>query len=303
MSNNIVGNAYRDIIEDVINSSRIDCEDSGVDETTLRELQLLWQERLTISGVVTFPSDQSAAEPESGTREAKVSCETSTSLRYAGSITLTSAAPQIVPRSTMAAMRSAPHIQELASGERVPAEIAGYSVNGVIKDVRLDGMTGLDSSNSTGSLIFGDVSCITQADGGSQELEVSREVVDRLLEGHILRQKFGRSEHATQQPVPQLVPGKREKANLRASDSSDNDSNNDSDDNEDSDAINSDLDDPEDEIHSQGDENEGSDAMMLCLYDRVTRVKNIWKCDFRDGAVHVNGIDYLFETAKGEFEW
>ncbi|KAK9352263.1 transcription factor IIA, alpha/beta subunit-domain-containing protein [Lipomyces doorenjongii] len=312
MSNNIVGNAYRDIIEDVINSSLIDCEDSGVDETTLRELQLLWQKRLTISGVATFPWDQSAVDPETGNREAEVRCEMSTSLPYAGSVALTSAAPRIVPHSTMAAMRSVQHIQEFASGGRVPAEIAGYSVNGVMKGVRLDGMGGLDSSNSTSSLIFGDGSCITQADGGSQELEVSREVVDRILECHILRQKFGHSEHTAQQPVPTINTRKEREGKPSgftllqmdgASDSSDVDSINEVDDNEDSDAINSDLDDPEDEIHSQGDENDGSDAMMLCLYDRVTRMKNKWKCDFRDGTVHVNGIDYIFGTAKGQFEW
>ncbi|KAK9358244.1 transcription factor IIA, alpha/beta subunit-domain-containing protein [Lipomyces starkeyi] len=315
MSNNIVGDAYRDIIEDVINSSRIDFEDSGADETTLRELQLIWQERLTISGVATFPWDQSAMESETGNREDRedeVSWETSTSLLYAGSAGLTSAAPQIVPHSTMAAMRSVQQIQKFASGERVPAEIAGCSVNVVMKGVRLDGMGRLDNSNCTGSPIFAESSCITQADGSSEELEVSREAVDRLLGCHILRQKFRHSEHTTQQPAPinstrQKKEGKTSEFSLLqmdgASDSSDKESNNDDDDNEDSGAINSDLDDPEDEIHSQEDETEESDAITLCLYDRVRRMKNKWKCDFRDGAVHVNGKDYLFGTAKGEFEW
>ncbi|KAK9313096.1 transcription factor IIA, alpha/beta subunit-domain-containing protein [Lipomyces starkeyi] len=309
MSNNIVGNAYRDIIEDVINSSRIDFEDSGVDETPLRELQLLWQERLTISGVATFPWDQSAMESETGNREDEVSWETSTTLLYAGSAALISAAPHILPHSTMAAMRSVQQIQKFANGERFPAEIAGYSVNDVMKGVRLDGIRGLDNSNCIGSLIFADGSCITQADGSSEELVVSREAVDRLLEYHILRQKFGLSEHTTQQPAPiistrQKKEGRTSEFSLLqidgASDSSDNESNNDDHDNEDSGAINSDLD---DSIHSQEDDSEGSDAMMLCLYDRVKRMKNKWKCDFRDGAVHVNGKDYLFGTANGEFEW
>ncbi|KAK9329028.1 transcription factor IIA, alpha/beta subunit-domain-containing protein [Lipomyces starkeyi] len=310
MSNNIVGNAYRDIIEDVINSSHIDFEDSGVDETTLRELRLLWQERLTISGVATFLWDQSAMESETGNREDKVSWETSTSLLNTGSAALTSAA--LVPHSTMAAMRSVQQIQKFASGERVPAETAGYSVNDVMKGVRLDGIGGLDNLNCTGSLTFADGSCITQADGSSEELEVSREAVDRLLECHILRQKLRHSEHTTQQPAPinstrQKQEGKTSEFSLLqmdgASDSSDEESNNDDNDSENSGAINSDLDDPEDEIHSQEDDTEGSDAMMLCLYDKVKRMKNQWKCDFRDGAVHVNGKDYLFGTAKGEFEW
>ncbi|KAK9482776.1 transcription factor IIA, alpha/beta subunit-domain-containing protein [Lipomyces starkeyi] len=304
MSNNIMGDAYRDIIEDVINSSRINFEDSGVDETTLRELQLIWQERLTISGVETFLWDQSAMESETGNREDEDSWETSTSLLYAGSATLASAAPQIVPHSTMAAVRSVQQVQKCERGES-----SGRNC-GLRCQIR--GMGSLDNSNCTGSPIFADASCITQADSSSEELEVSREAVDRLLECHILLQKFRHSEHTTQQPAPinstrQKKEGKTSEFSLLqmdgASDSSDKESNNDDDDNEDSGAINSDLDDPEDEIRSQEGETEESDAMMLCLYDRVKRMKNIWKCDFRDGAVHVNGKDYLFGTAKGEFDW
>ncbi|KAK9372624.1 transcription factor IIA, alpha/beta subunit-domain-containing protein [Lipomyces chichibuensis] len=289
MSNNIVGNAYRDIVEDVINSSRHDFEEFSVDETTLRELQLLWQERLTILGVATFPWDQSAVEPESANREAEVTCETSTSDLYAGSAALTSAAPQILPRPTMAALRSVQRIQGFADGERVPAEIAGYSVNGVMKRLRLDGMGALNI----------------------RARDIKRSHRWRIGASHS-RSKIWtlRTHNTTAVPTfssQEKGEGKRSEFILLqmdgASDSSDNDSNNDDNDNKDSDAINSDLDDPEDEIRSQENETEGSDAMILCLYDRVNRMKNKWNCEFRDGTVHVNGKDYLFGIAKGEFEW
>lgn len=41
MSNQAVGNVYQSIIEEVINSSRVDFEESGVDESVLDELRLV----------------------------------------------------------------------------------------------------------------------------------------------------------------------------------------------------------------------------------------------------------------------
>lgn len=69
------------------------------------------------------------------------------------------------------------------------------------------------------------------------------------------------------------------------------------------DAINSDLDDSEDELNEniEGDSFEGD--QILCLYDKVQRVKNKWKCTLKDGIVTVNGKDYVFHKANGEFEW
>jgi transcription initiation factor TFIIA large subunit len=58
---------------------------------------------------------------------------------------------------------------------------------------------------------------------------------------------------------------------------------------DDEDAINSDLDDPED---LAGEDNEGEDAMgqvMLCTYDKVQRVKNKWKCTLKDGILTTGG--------------
>ena len=57
---------------------------------------------------------------------------------------------------------------------------------------------------------------------------------------------------------------------------------------EDEDAINSDLDDPDDQI-GNGDEEENTDQVMLCTYDKVQRVKNKWKCTLKDGILKVEG--------------
>ncbi|KAJ3325432.1 hypothetical protein HDV06_004291 [Boothiomyces sp. JEL0866] len=59
----------------------------------------------------------------------------------------------------------------------------------------------------------------------------------------------------------------------------------------DSEGIGSDLDDDED------DENAPTDHLILCQYEKVTRIKNKWKCTLKDGIVNINGRDYVFNRA------
>ncbi|KAJ3103445.1 transcription factor IIA subunit alpha [Phlyctochytrium bullatum] len=63
------------------------------------------------------------------------------------------------------------------------------------------------------------------------------------------------------------------------------------------DGIDSDLDDEDSE------EEQDSEHIILCQYEKVSRIKNKWKCVLRDGIVNVNGKDYLFNKANGDFEW
>ncbi|KAH8649436.1 transcription factor IIA, alpha/beta subunit-domain-containing protein [Tricladium varicosporioides] len=71
----------------------------------------------------------------------------------------------------------------------------------------------------------------------------------------------------------------------------------------DEDAINSDLDDPDDGLNDEEDDDEGMGHIMLCMYDKVQRVKNKWKCVMKDGVLTVNGKEYVFHKATGEYEW
>ena len=56
----------------------------------------------------------------------------------------------------------------------------------------------------------------------------------------------------------------------------------------DEDAINSDLDDP-DEPEGDAENEENTKEAMLCTYDKVQRVKNKWKCTLKDGILQVDG--------------
>lgn len=70
----------------------------------------------------------------------------------------------------------------------------------------------------------------------------------------------------------------------------------------DDDEIGSDLDDSDDE-DAEGGADGDNDDMVLCLYDKVQRVKNKWKCVLKDGVASIDGRDYLFAKCNGEFEW
>ncbi|KAI9094315.1 transcription factor IIA, alpha/beta subunit-domain-containing protein [Phlyctochytrium arcticum] len=76
----------------------------------------------------------------------------------------------------------------------------------------------------------------------------------------------------------------------------DDDDEDDEDDNED--GIGSDLDDEDSD-----DENVDVSHIILCQYEKVNRVKNKWKCTLKDGIITVNGRDYVFNKAQGDFEW
>lgn len=68
--------------------------------------------------------------------------------------------------------------------------------------------------------------------------------------------------------------------------------------------LNSDLDDSEDELNSNDEDDEADQTqIMLCLYEKVHKVKTRWKYTLKDGIANVNGLDYVFNKATGESEW
>lgn len=77
----------------------------------------------------------------------------------------------------------------------------------------------------------------------------------------------------------------------------------------DEDEINSDLDDDDDEddkdVDAEGYDESGTmdENVVLCQYEKVNRTRNKWRCVFKSGIIHVNGQDYVFSKANGEFEW
>lgn len=42
---------------------------------------------------------------------------------------------------------------------------------------------------------------------------------------------------------------------------------------------------------------------MMCLFVKVAKSKNKWKCSFKQGFINVDKMDIPFSNANGELEW
>ncbi|XP_074588263.1 transcription initiation factor IIA large subunit-like [Curcuma longa] len=63
-------------------------------------------------------------------------------------------------------------------------------------------------------------------------------------------------------------------------------------------------DDDDDELDDDEDDDEpNAQHLVLALFDKVTRTKSRWKCTLKNGIMHLNDRDLLFNKANGEFEF
>lgn len=65
--------------------------------------------------------------------------------------------------------------------------------------------------------------------------------------------------------------------------------------------LGSDLDDEEEGDEAVDDEN--INDLVLCQYEKISRVRTRWRGVLRSGIVHVNNRDYCFSKANMDFEW
>lgn len=42
---------------------------------------------------------------------------------------------------------------------------------------------------------------------------------------------------------------------------------------------------------------------MMCLYVKVAKSKNKWKCNFKQGFINIDNDDIPFSSANGELDW
>ncbi|KAI5576202.1 hypothetical protein POPTR_009G036700v4 [Populus trichocarpa] len=76
------------------------------------------------------------------------------------------------------------------------------------------------------------------------------------------------------------------------------------DDDDDDEPLNEDDDDDEDlDDVDQGEELNTPQHLVLAQFDKVTRTKSRWKCILKDGIMHINNKDILFNKATGEFDF
>ncbi|OIV99402.1 hypothetical protein TanjilG_17212 [Lupinus angustifolius] len=73
------------------------------------------------------------------------------------------------------------------------------------------------------------------------------------------------------------------------------------DDDDDEPPLNEDDDDDLDDLEQGDDQN--THHLVLAQFDKVSRTKSRWKCTLKDGIMHINNKDILFNKATGEFDF
>ncbi|XP_061368467.1 transcription initiation factor IIA large subunit-like [Gastrolobium bilobum] len=67
--------------------------------------------------------------------------------------------------------------------------------------------------------------------------------------------------------------------------------------------LNENDDDDLDDLDDDDDEDQNTHHLVLAQFDKVTRTKSRWKCTLKDGIMHINNKDILFNKANGEFDF
>ena len=139
-----------------------------------------------------------------------------------------------------------------------------------------------------------------------------RERNDRLIRDHVMASQQQLEGGGVMLPLDQITPSRSQplksgrdgpnSLSRAQGDAAGDEEEEDEDDDDDEDAINSELDDP-DELDDGVNDEDATDQVMLCTYDKVQRVKNKWKCTLKDGILRVDGSEILFHKGNGEFEW
>jgi len=279
-NNNSVSSVYRCVIDDVITNVRGDFEDMGIEVTVLQELQRLWEHKVANARAANFVSEDGAYDEDEGDYE-----PTSTSLQYVPTPTDHAAAASLASLATStAAMKPDPDA----------------SFNGAGKPQPFLAPTNQQPIRPS----------IPQMDGAS-DLTVHQ--IDALIEKALMevRPSSAAIESSTTSPTEITLELATPEASLAAAQralsgglrSRQVDGNDDDEEAEGDEPINSDLDDTDDDegIHDNGDDSGGD--IILCMYEKVTRTKNKWKCVLKEGIMSLGGRDYVFQRANGDFEW
>ncbi|SCU89407.1 LAFA_0E17788g1_1 [Lachancea sp. 'fantastica'] len=243
MSNLEGARAYETIVESVINEVREDFESAGIDEQTLQDLRLVWQNKLSDSRVAKFMWDP---EDENSTLNSQLhNSHIAPSLMEPHGLTM----PDFASPGND---KTSPDSQQQQQQQQQPQQQQQQQQEQSEQQSQQDQQT-------------------KQEDDDSKE-EIELTIGDP--DGQIAEQLKLQAKQAKKSALLET------------------------------DEINSDLDDSEDDyLNSSGDDDGQDENIVLCLYEKVLRVKNKWKCNLKDGLATINFKDYAFQKAQGETEW
>ncbi|KAJ2158502.1 transcription factor IIA subunit alpha [Coemansia sp. RSA 552] len=317
MSNAIVAAIYRYVIDDVVRNVQGDFEGHGVDTSVLEELQRSWEAKIVQSRVASFPGEDAAAMG---------------AYAQPGNMRMPNSAPQGAgyaayqqqhpPGTAAAAAAAAAAAVAAANNVNSAASLASIINNPESVAPSAASLASLAQSGRTQLLEEEEDHHHSHHHHGGAPNSDPRQYHARQYAppGHYPNPNIPQNDGAADEPAAdggldsstamakwkEAVRERRARAIAQVDGASD-----DEDDGKDEepakvenpeDAINSDLDDT-DEDDDDGGGGEETEHIILCQYEKVTRTKNKWKCVLRDGIMLINGRDYLFHKANGDFEW
>ncbi|CAN1282678.1 Transcription initiation factor IIA subunit 1, partial [Linum perenne] len=280
---------YIQVIEDVVNKVREEfINNGGPGEAVLTELQGIWEMKMMQAGVILGPIDRSSAQkqaaggptpvhdlnvPYEGTEE----YETPTAEMLFTPTPMQTPLPAQTPLPGTAADNSLYNIPTGNSSEYpTPFSDTGVS-NG-----NTEAKPGRPSPYMEPPSPWMQQRPAIGVDV-NVAYEEGREEADRGALNNPLTQ-FMFSSPELQASTPALVPQ------------------NDPDDDEEE-PLNEDDDDEEDLDDDDEREELNTQHLVLAQFDKVTRAKSRWKCTLKDGIMHINNKDILFNKANGEFDF
>lgn len=246
-----------------------------------------WTEKIAATGATVVPDSTAAekqdtikAESTNGTAEAPLAAAASAAFPQGG--------------NALAAMRAAQQIQQLQarSNGGIQQHQADAAVAQLMQQAQQSGASSLQdsgegSSNGGGDLI--QIKSEPDLPGSMNPADLMLPSASQASTTNGKKRSLSLKSEAEVKATPKAKKVKAPRADIDLDDE----------------AINSDLDDSDDDaLRAEGDdEDEGDVQTVLCLFDKVQRTKNKWKCVLKDGIVNVNGRDFAFNKANGEFEW
>ncbi|KAJ2613531.1 transcription factor IIA subunit alpha [Coemansia sp. RSA 1365] len=289
MSNTIVAAIYRYVIDDVVGNVQADFEGHGVDTSVLEELQRSWEAKIIQSRVASFPNEDAIGMGYQHAVRHNTSNDQS-SAPYASYHHTSAEAANVNSAASLASIINNP---ESAAPSAASLASLAQSGRGQLLEDDDDPIGSGDADMRRRFPRYGD-SDIPQNDGATDTPSPQR-----LNDSNALARWQALRDARRAAALPQ-VDG--------AEDDNDEESSRPGNGSDvapkielPEDAINSDLDDSDDEYDDE--EGEETEHIILCQYDKVTRSKNKWKCVLRDGIMLINGRDFLFQKANGDFEW
>ncbi|KAJ7287856.1 transcription factor IIA alpha/beta subunit [Mycena rebaudengoi] len=263
MSNKIVPNIYRTVIDDVIAAIRPSFDEFGVAEDVLAELQHKWEDKVIASHVAEFEPPHPAQPP-------------------------------FPPHPMQMMPQYAPVHHPYAPPP--PPQMAPQGSQ--VKTEPVDNRYMLNAPYTLPTLPGPKINAARPHPGGQTSVLSFPPGPPPPARGRPIPQVDGPSEDSDDSSPPPAFAPRASHPSLpqpqQASSSAVP---------IDSEAINSDLDDSDTEDEELEDNAAGNSDIVFCTYDKVARVKSKWKCILKDGMIHANGKDYLFTRCTGEFDW